>query len=113
MIRDMQWAYRLGFKRGWKVGNRRGRAAAEPLIQPNRIKGSETDLVSCDTKSTEKQKFSDLETKVEQSEIRASVTSDVMPTNECPHAASGLISETDGILEVMDFDYCPWCGEKL
>jgi hypothetical protein len=47
------------------------------------------------------------------SEIRASATSDVLPTDECPHVAGGLISETDGILEVMDFDYCPWCGTEL
>jgi len=131
MIRDIRWAYEIGFKRGWKVGHRRGRDAnlvgynagldfdavsnvnEEPLIQPNLVKGFSSDPVSFDTESakerkpetyaeylwrerTEELKFNDLETEV-----------------ECPHVASGLISETDGILEVMDFDYCPWCGEKL
>ena len=56
MIRDIRWAYRLGFKRGWKVGNRRGRAYVEsggevdkpvfnvneePLIQRYHNKGCE------------------------------------------------------------------------
>lgn len=100
MIRDLQSAYQLGFKRGWKVGNRRGRNAAQSLIQQNLIKGFITDPISCDTESDEERKFesyaeylwrerteelnsSDLETKVEQSDIRASATSDVMPEYEC------------------------------
>ena len=33
MIRDIRWAYELGFKRGWKVGNRRGRNASKPFIE--------------------------------------------------------------------------------
>jgi hypothetical protein len=41
MIRDIKWAYELGFKRGWKVGHRRGRKAAEPLIQRYHNKGCE------------------------------------------------------------------------
>jgi len=59
MIRDIRWAYELGFKRGWKVGHRRGRNAnlvgynagldfdavsnvnAEPLIQRYHNKGCE------------------------------------------------------------------------
>ena len=125
MIRDMQWAYRLGFKRGWKVGNRRGRNAnlvgynagldfdavsnvnEEPLIQPNLVKGFSSDPVSFDTESakerkpktyaeylwrerTEELNPSDLETKVEQSEIRASAVSDALPTNECPKCGEKL-----------------------
>jgi hypothetical protein len=39
MIRDIRWAYELGFKRGWKVGNRRGRNASKTLIQSDLIKG--------------------------------------------------------------------------
>lgn len=55
MIRDVKWAYKLGFKRGWKVGNRRGRrhksggevdktvfnVTEEPLIQRYHNKGCE------------------------------------------------------------------------
>ena len=43
------------------------------------IKGSSSGTISYDTESTEERKFSDLETEVEQSNIRASATSDELP----------------------------------
>lgn len=145
MIRDIRWAYELGFKRGWKVGHRRGRKAnlvgynagldfdavsnvnEEPLIQRNLVKGFSFDTVSFDTESakerkpktyaeylwrerTEELNPSDLETKVEQSDIRASDSPDVLPTNECDHFIH--IVPTN-IRERDEVFYCPKCGEKL
>ena len=43
------------------------------------IKGFGTDQISLDTEPTEERKSSDLETEVEQSNIRASATSDELP----------------------------------
>ena len=83
MIRDMQWAYRLGFKRGWKVGNRRGRNAN--LIGYNA--GIDFNAVSCG---------------MEQAEIR----------NECDHLEDGYDSTNEGLIYTR-FTYCPKCGEKL
>jgi len=57
---------------------------------------SETDLVSCDTKSTENLKPNDLKTEV-----------------ECDHPEGGLIPNSKGELGVIEFAYCPKCGEKL
>ena len=56
-----------------------------PLIQPDHIKGSE---------------------------ISASATSDVLPTNECDHIDGGEIPEWERNVWVW-FTYCPMCGEKL
>ena len=33
--------------------------------------------------------------------------------NDCDHALAGLLPEPDGTLAIMEFDYCPKCGEKL
>lgn len=101
MIRDIRWAYELGFKRGWKVGNRRGRRHLESRgeVDKSVFNVSEEPLIN--------------EILSEGSDISASGVSDTLPEYECEHVASGLISETDGILEIMDFDFCPWCGEKL
>jgi hypothetical protein len=46
-------------------------------------------------------------------EIRASGTSDVLPTNECDHPEGGLVPNGEGELSVVEFTYCPKCGEKL
>jgi len=54
------------------------------------------------------------------SEIRASDTSDVMPTNECDHM-TGVMFWTNGArfayaserLGNKPWTYCPKCGEKL
>jgi hypothetical protein len=71
MIRDIRWAYELGFKRGWKVGHRRGlnanligamseiSATVDSDVLPINV------AISCDTESTEERKFSDLKTEVE------------------------------------------------
>ena len=73
----------------------------------------------CDTerkigeKPTEERKFSDLETEVEHSDISASATSDTLPEFECNHRTDGLLPEPDGTLEIIEFDFCPKCGEKL
>ena len=129
MIRDIRWAYELGFKRGWKVGNRRGRNASKPLIQSDLIKGSSSGTISCDTESTEERKFesyaeylwrerteelnpSDLETEVEQSDIRASATSDELLTDECRHVQSRMLKLYRGY-QFIPNEYCPKCGEKL
>lgn len=47
------------------------------------------------------------------SDIRASATSDVMPENECDHFKGGVIPNTEGKLSVIEFTFCPKCGEKL
>ena len=110
MIRDIRWAYELGFKRGWKVGNRRGRNALKPLIQPDLIKGFSSGTISCDTESTEERKFSDLETKVKQSDIRASAISDTLPEYKC-----NVHQDFADALAMNHFalSFCPKCGEKL
>ena len=125
MIRDIKWAYELGFKRGWKVGNRRGRERKSG----GEVDKTTTDQISCDTESakerkpetyaeylwreqTEELKFNDLETEVEHSEIRASATSDVLPTNECRHARWGYVWDGEDFVGIEHF-YCPKCGEKL
>jgi hypothetical protein len=46
-------------------------------------------------------------------DIRASATSDVLPVNECRHLEGGLIPNDEGKLSVIEFAYCPKCGEKL
>jgi hypothetical protein len=46
-------------------------------------------------------------------DIRASTISDVLPTNECNHPEGGLIPNSKGELGVIEFAYCPKCGEKL
>jgi hypothetical protein len=58
------------------------------------------------------------------SEIRASATSDVMPTNECDHVISvdpidgyqylsGKPQSSEFIIFENEFNYCPICGAKL
>jgi len=49
---------------------------------------SETDQISCDT---------------ELAKMR----------NECDHLEAGVIPNTEGKLSVIEFTYCPKCGEKL
>jgi hypothetical protein len=80
----------------------------------------ESAAISCDTESTEERKFSDLETKVEQSDIRASAISHVLPTNECDHvwvrkAGAGYRAMPVAICTkcYVERKYCPKCGEKL
>jgi hypothetical protein len=122
MIRDMQWAYRLGFKRGWKVGNRRGRNAnlvgynagldfnavarndVESLIQSDLIKGSSFDPVSCDTESTEERKF---ETYAEYL-WRERTESGGGVDKTCFH-----MTQVDKGWGYILFNFCPKCGEKL
>jgi len=66
------------------------------------------------TSHAEELKFSDLETEVEHSEIRASAISDLMLTNECDHIEGGEIPyTTEGISRWLCFEYCPKCGVKL
>ena len=74
---------------------------------------SGTDPISCDTEPTEERKFSDLETEVEHSEIRASATSDVLHINECNHLV--YVNEgSDGPIHArLRLTYCPKCGVKL
>ena len=74
------------------------------------LDASENADISCDTKQTEERKFSDLETKVEQSEISASATSDELPTDECDHITKP--SSTVARIVAMG-ETCPKCGEKL
>jgi len=45
--------------------------------------------------------------------MSANAISDVLPTNECNHPEGGLISNGKGELSVVEFTYCPMCGEKL
>ena len=49
---------------------------------------SEIIPVSCDTEQTEEQ-------------------------NECDHRFVVLLPKPYGTLEIIEFDYCPKCGEKL
>jgi hypothetical protein len=35
------------------------------------------------------------------------------PTNKCNHPEGGLISNGEGEFSVIDFTYCPKCGEEL
>jgi len=65
------------------------------------------------TMNPEELKSSDLKTEVDHPEIRASATSDVLPTNECDHSEGGLIPNAEGKFSVIEFTYCPECGEKL
>jgi len=74
---------------------------------------SETDPVSFDTESAKERKPETYAEYLWREQTEELKPNDLKTEVECPHVASGLISETDGILEVMDFDYCPWCGEKL
>ena len=45
-------------------------------------------------------------------DIRASATSDVMPTNECEHVQSRMLKVFRGY-QFIPNEYCPKCGEKL
>ena len=49
----------------------------------------------------------------EHPDIRASSSSDTLPESECDHRTNGLLPEPDGTLEIIEFDFCPKCGEKL
>ena len=60
----------------------------------------------------EELKFTDLKTEVEHSEIRASATSDVLPTDECRHVQSRMLKVFRGY-EFIPNEFCPKCGEKL
>lgn len=90
---------------------------------------SGTDSISCDTELTEERKSesyaeylwrerteelnpSDLETEVEQSDIRASATSDELLTDECNHMTY-YKKEGTWYDYCIAFTYCPKCGEKL
>jgi len=48
-------------------------------------------------------------------EIRASATSDVMPTNECDHLGIEEFCKCYGYSDCVCgvHEYCPKCGEKL
>ena len=35
------------------------------------------------------------------------------PDSDCKHRTAGLLPKPDGTLEIIEFDYCPKCGEKL
>ena len=83
------------------------------------MKDSTTDQISCDTKQTAERKFSNLETEVKHTDIRASATSDLLPEYACDHhgvdsggtdyyGTSNPPQECD-----WNFRYCPKCGEKL
>ena len=45
-------------------------------------------------------------------EIRASDTSDVMPTNECEHVQFRML-KVFREYQFIPNEYCPKCGEKL
>ena len=45
-------------------------------------------------------------------DIRASATSDVMPTNECEHVQSRML-KVFRKYQFIPNEYCPKCGEKL
>ena len=49
----------------------------------------------------------------EHPDISASATSDTLPEYECNHRTAGLLPEPDGTLEIIEFNFCPKCGEKL
>ena len=34
-------------------------------------------------------------------------------SSECDHRTAGLLPEPDGTLEIIEFNFCPKCGEKL
>ena len=40
-------------------------------------------------------------------------SSDLKTEVECDHPESGLIPNAKGELSVIEFTYCPECGEKL
>ena len=46
------------------------------------------------------------------SDIRASDTPDVLPTNECNHVQSRMLKVFRGY-QFIPNEYCPKCGEKL
>ena len=48
----------------------------------------------------------------EHPDIRASATSDVMPTNECRHVQFRMLKVFRGY-QFIPNEYCPKCGEKL
>ena len=45
-------------------------------------------------------------------EIRASATSDVLPTDECRHVQSRMLKVFRGY-EFIPNEFCPKCGAKL
>ena len=47
------------------------------------------------------------------SNMSANDISDALPTNECGHLEAGVIPNTEGKLNVIEFTYCPKCGKKL
>jgi hypothetical protein len=73
---------------------------------------SENADISCDTEQAEERKFSDLETEVEQSEIRASAASDKLPTDGCRHVQARMLKVFRGY-EFIPNEFCPKCGVKL
>ena len=64
------------------------------------------------TQIAENLKPSDLKTEVEHSEIRASVISDTLPTDECKHVQFRMLKVFRGY-EFIPNEFCPKCGEKL
>ena len=49
----------------------------------------------------------------EQSEIRASATSDGLPVNDCIHPTNGKAFRWGYKPTITKFYYCPMCGVKL
>ena len=97
-----QWVHKAG------AGYR-----ATPVAICVKCHAEKTYCAKCGEKPTEERKFSDLETKVEHSDISANSSSDTLPEYECNHRTDGLLPEPDGTLEIIEFDFCPMCGEKL
>jgi len=127
MIRDIRWAYELGFKRGWKVGHRRGLNAnlvgynagldfdavpnvnEEPLIQPNLVKGFSSDPVSFDTESAKERKPETYAEYLwrEQTEELKSNDLEIKVCNVHQDFADALA------MNHFALSFCPKCGEKL
>ena len=127
MIRDIRWAYELGFKRGWKVGHRRGRNAnlvgynaglnfnavsnvnAEPLIQPNLVKGFSSDPVSFDTESAKERKPETYAEYVWREQIEE------LKSNDLETKVCNVHQDFADALAMNHFalSFCPKCGEKL
>ena len=127
MIRDIRWAYELGFKRGWKVGNRRGRNAnlvgynagldfdavsnvnEEPLIQPNLVKGFSSDPVSFDTESAKERKP---ETYAEY--LWRERTEELNPSDLETKVCNVHQDFADALaMNHFALSFCPKCGEEL
>ena len=127
MIRDIRWAYEIGFKRGWKVGHRRGRDAnlvgynagldfdavsnvnEEPLIQPNLVKGFSSDPVSFDTESAKERKPETY------AEYLWRERTEELKSNDLETEVCNVHQDFADALAMNYFalSFCPKCGEKL